>query len=143
MFNDEIKLIGSVKIYRGEDLVHEESNLVVNTGKNHIASVLASGGAYLGKYMQVGTGTTSPSATDTDLQTPVGSRVLGTLTNSSNQVILEAVIGQNNPSTEQVITEAGIFTATSGGTLVARITFGGVDKPVLDTLRIIWTITAA
>jgi hypothetical protein len=41
------------------------------------------------------------------------------------------------------ITEAGIFNASSAGTLLCRTVFSVINKGALDTLVITWKVTVA
>lgn len=140
---DPVVFKGRVQIYSGDTLVRDIDNLVVTTGKTYIASILGGASAYAGTYMGLGIGTTSAGIWDTDLQTPKGTRVNGTLSTVGSAFVVDSTFPQNNPTTQEFITEAALFTASTSGTMVARTTFAGVTKPVTDTLRIVWTITVA
>jgi hypothetical protein len=39
------------------------------------------------------------------------------------------------------LTEAGIFNAGSGGTMLSRVVFSAINKGAADSLTISWTIT--
>jgi len=39
------------------------------------------------------------------------------------------------------VTEAGIFNASSAGTMLCRTTFSVINKAAADTLGITWTVT--
>ena len=43
--------------------------------------------------------------------------------------------------TNSAIAEAGIFNASSVGTMLARATFTAINKGASDTLKITWTVT--
>lgn len=141
MLEDTIKLRGDLKIYVGDDLVHEVNNTVVTVGKNYLASIMQAGTSFDAYYMQLGIGTTAVTAGDTGLQTPKGTRVAGTKTVVNNVLSIESVFLSNNPSTPEDISEAALFSASSGGTMFARSVFQATPKPVTDSLRIIWSIT--
>lgn len=137
---DKIELVGQLEFYLNDELIQTVRNTVVTAGKNHVADVLGNGSVYSGKYIQVGTGTAPAAVGDTNLQTPKGTRELGLLSATGNLVRLEAVMSVGNPSTSEALTEAGIFSASSGGFMIARTVFPVVNKASDDTLRIIWTI---
>lgn len=121
--------------------VREDHNLVVTVGKNFLASWLASASqseAFM-KYVALGTGTTSPSAGDTGLQTELSTRVSGTVTSSLN--VLQNVASFGPGVDTGAITEAGLFSASSSGTMFARQTFAVVNKGAGDTLQTTWQIT--
>lgn len=116
-------------------------NLVVTAGKNYLAAwlIAATQSDYFMRYIGLGTGTNAPAAGDTDLQTPLATRVAGTLTSSTNvwQNIASFGPGVNTGA----ITEAGIFSASSSGTMLARQVFSVINKAAGDTLQVTWQIT--
>lgn len=137
---ESVKVTGRVSIYCGDTLV-SVSNTVVTAGYNYIASVLGSAGTYTGKFIAIGTGSTAVTAGDTALVAEVGTRVDGTMTVTGNVITIDGTFTANNPATEQTIQEAGLLTASTAGTLVARTVFGAVTKPTADSLRIVWELT--
>lgn len=139
---DQIKLTGfvNIKVIDSKGNVKDErnvKNLVVTAGKNYLASWLAaaSQSTYFMKYIAVGTGTTAPSASDTALQNEVA-RAAGSVSSSSNTWTNQATITATG-----AITEAGIFSASSGGTMLSRVTFSPVNLSAGDSIVINWSIT--
>lgn len=118
-------------------------NLVVDDGLDYIASRMKDATATAMSHMEVGTGTTSPVAGDTTLETAiVGSRVALTSTTVTSNAI--EYIGDFPAGTGTgAITEAGVFNASSAGTLLCRTTFAVVNKGAADTLKITWTVTVS
>ena len=139
--HDDVFVNGKVQLYLNDSLIAESTNTVVTSGLSNIASILVSGTSYAGKYIQIGTGATAVTLPDINLQNAQGVRTLGVLTQSGNSFILESVMPQNSPSSQILVTEAGIFTTVTGGTMIARLTFPGVIKQTTDTMRIVWTVT--
>jgi len=119
----------------------ELKNLVVTAGKTYLATWLtqATQSDYFMRYVGLGTGTNAPAVGDTTLQTPLASRVAGTLTPSSN--IWQNVASFGPGVNTGAITEAGIFSASSGGTMLARQVFSVINKAAGDTLQVTWQIT--
>lgn len=145
-----IQLKGSVKVQLFDKdgrlkQSHEDHNLIVTAGKNYLAAWLqaASQAGKFMSYIALGTGTTSPASGDTTLETElVGggySRVLGTLTNSLNTWTNTAQFDPGNGTA--AITEAGLFSASSAGTMFARQTFAAYNKAAGDTMIVTWTVT--
>lgn len=124
---------GTVK----EQQVH---NLVVTAGKQLL---LASGGTakYVKDfpYIAIGTGTTAAAISDTTLGTE-SARALGTLSNPDANT-LQIVYTFPAGTATGAITEAGLFSASSGGTMLARQVFSVKNKDASDTLTATWTIT--
>src|SRR5271157_5605677 len=91
MFNEFTHIKGTVRIKlfdKDGKLKYEHCgpNLVVTAGKTYLAAWLTAAsqaGAFM-SYIGVGTGTNTAVIGDTDLQIPLATRVLGTLTSSAN-----------------------------------------------------------
>ncbi len=119
----------------------EVDNLVVDTGKAHIADQLSSspGGSAM-SHMAVGTGSTAPAAGDTTLGTEIDRNALTSRTDATNVVTYVGTWAAGD-GTNSAITEAGIFNSSSSGTMLARATFIAINKGASDTLAITWTVT--
>lgn len=146
MHNESINLKGHLKLTLiGPDgkvnQEFEKDNLVVTVGKAYLTAFLAASPAsgVFASYAGVGTGTATPAITDTDLTTPLPTRVQGTLTSSgsiwSNSIVFPAAVDTG------IITEAGLFSTSTGGTLFAHQVFPAFNKGSLDTFVINWTVT--
>lgn len=143
---DTLKITGKIKFeLRNENgdvkEVREINNTVVTAGKNFLAAWLAAA-SQAGKFMEyisLGTGTNAASSADTTLQTELATRVAGTLTSSTNVWQNIAVFGAGVNT--GAITEAGVFSASTAGTLLARQTFSVINKAAGDSLQITWQIT--
>lgn len=143
--NESLKVKSNVLIkLKGPDgKVKKEvnkNNLIVNVGRDGIADQLLPSPT-IGKptHIQLGEGTTSPNLNDTELEIPLGDRKVVGATRSSNTVTFNAVFGPGESTGE--ITEAGIFNASSGGAMYARIVFGVITKGDDDTLELNWSWT--
>lgn len=116
-------------------------NLVVTTGKTFIASRMSSASASVMGWIEVGTGGRSPVVGDTTLVSPVV-RLATTVsggTPSGNSVTYTTTL---NPGVGTgALQEAGIFNASSAGTMLARTTFAVINKGAGDTLTINWTVS--
>jgi hypothetical protein len=121
--------------------IREVGNLVVTAGLSHIADVLsASPGQAAMSHMGIGTGSTAPAAGDTALGTEIDRNALTSRTDATN-VVTYAGNWATGDATNSAITEAGIFNASSSGTMLARAVFAAIDKGASDTLAITWTVT--
>jgi hypothetical protein len=121
----------------------EINNVVVTVGKNYLANWLTAAtqsGPFM-SYIALGTGTNAASASDTALQTELSTRVQGTLSNASNVWQNVATFGAGVDTGS--ITESGIFSASSGGTMLARQVFSVITKGAGDTLQVTWQVTLA
>ena len=149
MFNDSIKMKGKLNIVlTGPDGEvkdqREVDNLVVTVGKNFIASSMVkttTNSPAAMTHMEVGTGTTAAAVGDTTLQTAVASSrvTLTSATASTNSVAYVATFPAGTGT--GALTEAGIFNASSAGTMLCRTVFSVINKGAADTLGITWTVT--
>lgn len=115
-------------------------NLITTAGRNAIVSRLASSpGTAVPTHMAIGTGTTAAAAGDTTLQTELDRNAVTSNTASSN--VLTVVGDWAAGDGTGAITEAGILSANSGGTLFSRAVFSAINKAAGDTLQITWTYT--
>ena len=148
MVNDSIKITGDVKIdIIGADGAVKDSreikNLVVTTGKTFIASRMVGTSATVMGWMELGTGTTAAAVGDTALQTAIsGSRVALTSGTSATNVVTYVASFPAGTGTGAV-TEAGVFNASSAGTMLCRTVFSVVNKGAADAMSITWTITVS
>ena len=141
-----LKLKGNVriKLFDQDGNLKDERcnpNLIVTVGKNYLAAWLAAAsqaGEFM-TYIGLGTGTNAAAPGDVDLQTPLATRVDGTLTSSLNvwQNVAVFTAGVDTGA----ITEAGLFSASSSGTMFARQVFSVINKGAADSLQITWQIT--
>lgn len=118
----------------------DHHNLVVTTGKAHIADQLSSSpGQSAMSHMAIGTGTTAAAAGDTTLETELDRNSLTSRTDSTNVVTYVGNWAAGDGT--GAITEAGLFNASSSGTMLARTVFSVVNKGASDTLQVTWTLT--
>ncbi len=150
---------GDIKAYRQTD------NLVVSNGLNATinqlfgSAALAVPGSQLTntavstfKFVGVGTGSTGPVYTDTNLGTQRGNKVSGTVspisagggTGMGGQIVGNWAANRlQNGSGTATITEAGLFDGFANGTsnMYARQTFSAINVASADTLQVTWKIT--
>lgn len=149
MLNDDIKVTGELRITltNPEGNIKQEvvvPNLVVTVGKNFIASSMVkttTNSPAAMTHMEVGTGTTAAAVGDTALETAVASSrvALTSATVTSNSVAYVATFPAGTGT--GALTEAGIFNASSSGTMLCRTVFSVINKGAADTLGITWTVT--
>jgi hypothetical protein len=143
--NEELKATGEVLIVRtdAQGAVSETRvpNLVVTAGKNFIASRMVGTASAVMSHMGIGTGTGTPGASDTTLGTQTGRVSLSSSTATANSVTYTATFPAGTG--DGAITEAGIFNASSGGTMLCRTTFPVVNKQAGDTIAITWVVTVS
>lgn len=144
--DEKLKLTGRVnyKLFDANGNLKDErdvNNVVVTVGKNFLAAWIAaaSQAGYFMQYLALGTGTNAASAADTTLQTELATRVAGSLSSSTNVWQNQGTFG---PGVDTgAITEAGIFSASSVGTMLARQVFPVINKAAGDSLQVTWQIT--
>jgi hypothetical protein len=118
-------------------------NLVVTAGKSHIAAKIAAttNSPAAMTHMAIGTGTSTPGASDTALGTQTGRVSLSGSVVSTNTITYTATFPAGTG--DGAITEAGVFNASSGGTMLCRTTFPVVNKASGDTIAITWVVTVS
>ena len=139
---DGIALKGKLTISLNGKIVQETENLVVTAGKEWVASRMQGVTDGVMTHMGIGTSTTAAAAGQTDLVAVTGARLA--LTDSggivAGSVITFACTYPAGAHTA-AITEAGIFTASTSGTMLARTVFTVVNKGALDSMTISWAVT--
>ena len=118
---------------------HQFKNLVVTLGKNFVASRMVGTASAVMSHMAVGSNNTAAAAGDTALGAELGRVALTTGTATTNVVTYTATFAAGTGT--GAIVEAGIFNASSAGTMLCRTVFAVVNKGADDALSITWTIT--
>lgn len=144
--NNELKLKGhiAIKVTGADGTVKhqmEKDNVVVTVGKTYLAAWLAAASQAdkFMSYVDLGSGSTAAAAADTIMQTSLGARVIGTLSSTSNtwQNVSTFAAGASTGT----VAEAGLFSASTAGTMLAHQVFTGIPKGADDSLELTWTIT--
>ena len=118
-------------------------NLVVNSGKNFVASRMAGTSLSVMSHMSIRTGSAAAASGDTTLGSESARVALTSTTVNSNDVVYVATFPANTPSSAAAITEAGIFNASTAGSMLCRTVFSQINKAAADSLTITWTVTAS
>jgi hypothetical protein len=143
---DEIKVYGHVTVeVFGPDgrlkSLRQKKNLVVTTGRDAIIERLDSSPATTQPtHMAIGTGNAAPAAGNTTLGTEIDRNAL-TSNTASGGVLTMVGNWAAGDGTNSAIAEAGVFNASSAGTMYSRATFTAINKGANDTLQITWTYT--
>lgn len=119
--------------------VREVRNIITTVGRNSIVdNLLAS--PTLGKPTHMGVGTSSTAAAVGDTTITGETRVaLTSKTRSTN--VLTLVGDWAAGSGTGTLQEAGVWDASSAGTLWSRAVYGAIVKGASDTLKVTWTWT--
>jgi len=115
------------------------TNLVVDTGLDYIASRMKDATATAMSHMAIGDGTNDPAPGDTGLQSQLGRVSLTSTTVTDNSVEYVATFAAGTGT--GAVTEAGIFNASSSGTMLCRTEFAVINKAAGDSMTITWTVT--
>lgn len=145
-FNETPKVTGQVTFTHLDadgNVISESTvpNLVVTTGLSHIASRVKDGTATVMSHMALGSSSTTPTLADTSLGASLG-RVALTATSVTNNAITYTATFAAGTGTGAVV-EAGIFNASSGGTMLCRTTFPVINKNSTDSLAVTWVVTVS
>lgn len=143
MLQENLKLTGKLSIAINDEVVKEVDNLVVSDGKDFVASRMEGTTDAVMSHMAIGTGSTAAAAGDSALGSEVARVALTSTTVSSNTVTYVATFAAGTPSSAAAITEAGLFNASSAGTMLCRTVFDVVNKGTADSMTITWTVTVS
>jgi hypothetical protein len=148
MAKDFVKAEGKVTlVLTGPDGAVKETqevkNLVVQTGLNYIASRMKDATATAMTHMEVGTSSTAAILAHTALIAAVSASrtALASTTVTTSSVAYACTFGAGVGT--GALTEAGIFNASSAGTMLCRTVFSVINKGAADTLTITWTIAVS
>lgn len=116
-------------------------NLIVDKGYDFISDCFGNSTRPAAmRYIAVGTGTAAPAATNTAL----GSEVLRkacTYTHTASSKFFTLNVTFNPGEASAALTEAGVFNATSGGSMFDRVTYPVINKDALDTFIVSFQVT--
>jgi hypothetical protein len=130
------------EIYR-----YENHNLITNAGKDFISAQIGSTspGSNGANYIALTTNAAAPAATDTTLTGEITTgglqRQQGVYAHTNGQSTFTISKTFTANATQTNVQKAGLFTASSGGTMMAENTFSPVSLAANDQLTITWTIT--
>ena len=141
MLNDGLKLTGKLTIAINDEIVQEVPNLVVTAGKGYVASRMKDASATAMSHMAIGTGSTAAAAGNTALGSESARTALTSTTVSGADIVYVDTFAAGSGT--GAITEAGIFNASSGGTMLCRTVFSVVNKGANDAMTITWTVTVS
>lgn len=142
--NEQLKATGSLRVViTGKDgKVKEErtfANLVVTTGKDFVASRMVGTASNVMSHMAIGSDSTAAAAGDTALGAELGRVALAGASATANVVTYTATFPAGTGT--GAVVEAGIFNASSAGTMLCRTVFAVVNKGVDDAMSVTWTVT--
>lgn len=142
--NELLKATGqvSIEVFDPAGNLKEKAhipNLVVQVGRDYIASRMKDATETVMSHMAVGEDATTPANGDTSLGTEVGRVTLDSTTVSNNVITYVATFpaGTGTGGLE----EAAVFNASSAGDMLCRTTFAIVNKASADSMVITWAIT--
>ena len=145
MENEDLKVKGNLDIVLRDKTgkikkKKKYKNLVVTTGLGFIASRMKDATAGVMSHVGLGSGTTAAAAGQTELVSALGSReAIDSSVVSGNSIAYSTVFEAGDGT--GAVTEAGIFNASSSGTMLCRTVFPVLNKAVGDTMSVTWTIT--
>ncbi len=145
MINDGFNITGRLQVELNGEVVRNIDNLVVTAGKEFVAASMlktTSNSPAAMTHMGIGSGTTNPVVGNTALETQLGDRVALATPSVSGAVVTYVATFAAGASTGAV-TEAGIFNASSGQTMLCRTEFDVVNKGSADAITITWTVTVS
>lgn len=118
------------------------ATVLTNVGEQWACDAMSGAVATTGQYIGWGTGAGTAAKGDTTLFTEASeSRVAGTVsTNGTGASAKYQVVGTLTADGAKTITNAGNFTASSGGTLIVKGDFTGIALAQNDSIQFTITI---
>lgn len=141
MLIENLKLSGRVIVAMNGQVIQEIPNLVVDTGKDFVASRMKEATTAVMSHMAVGTNTTAAAAGDTALGAESARVALSSTTVSSNAVSYVATFSAGVGT--GALTEAAIFNAASGGIMLCRTLYPVINKGASDEVTVTWEVSAS
>lgn len=146
MISEKIKMVGFAKftLYDKDGNVKfdlTKQNMIVTSGINWFVSRMYSNVSPTMTHIAVGSGNNAPVPANTALQSEIDRQLMSPAGGSVNgQTITYSVSFGPNVGTG-LIAEAGVFNASTAGTMLSRIVFTPFTKAIEDTLTIEWSFT--
>ena len=143
MINENLKLKGRLQItmHRGSGEIenYDFKNLVVDAGKTFVAARMVGAASAVMSHMAVGTLNTPPAVSNTSLGVEVARQSFDNSGSAGPVVTYSATFGPGVGT--GALVEAGIFNASTVGTMLSRVVYPVVNKGASDTMSVTWTIT--
>lgn len=144
---EKIKLKGnvSITILDSNGNIKENrtiNNLIVNSGLQFITARMLADTQPPMSHIALGTSPTAVSSEQTQLIAQAGIRRTATVTNPSISTVQFYAVFPAGFSTG-LLTEAAIFNADAGGTMLCRTVFSEISKTEFDIAIISWVISLA
>lgn len=145
-FSDGVKMHGAMSATlikaNGDVETYQKDNLIMNVGFDLIADCIgkAASRPTVISHIAVGTGATAVAATQTALVTELA-RIAGTYAHTAGTKVFTIVATFAAGTGTGAITEAGVFNASSAGTMLDRVVFPVINKGADDTLTVTFTFT--
>lgn len=138
---------GALAIFINGKIVREIPNLVVDVGKDWLASRMGGVVDDVMSHMAIGSGTTAADALDTAMETEITRNALNVPGGVvlDNTIVYECTWAADDPDITApdvtTVSEAGLFNDVAAGTMLAHSVFAAVSKGETDTMTISWTLT--
>jgi len=141
----DIRVRGEViaRVYEGGRLLETRrtSNIVVNSGLEFLADLMAGLTTIYPNYVGVGTNGDTPLPGDTALREELGRVEVSDRSREATTAIWLAWFGADSQFNGEW-RETGLFTNSTGGTLIARAVFPSpIQKDESKTISVEWRIT--
>lgn len=140
---DKMKIKGHVKIEVSDGSIIEQDNIVVNSGINRLAALIAKDSSAFPSHIAIGTDATAATATDVSLGAEVDRNAIVSDSASGAVATFKAFFGKTEAN-GNTIAEVGMFDQASGGTMFCRsILSSTIAKDATKSITITWTLTFA
>lgn len=148
--HDGLKLWGRLQIFEGDELVFDDKNLIVNTGKIAVLNMLSADSTNYISELAIGNGgTSSPATSDVALTSSIESKVFSSSVIDTVNRIIEFRVAFNSGSyapgafSPEEVSEAALMMVD--GTMFSRKVFTARPFLIADlvALTFIWSVGVA
>ncbi len=146
MIEEGMKIKGAITLFltkgSGEVEVVHKDNIIVGGGFDFVADAIGNASTRPGVmgWIAVGTGSTAAASTQTALVTEL-KRNAATYAHTAGTKVFTFTASFLAGDATGAITEAGVFNASSSGTMFDRVVFPVVNKGSDDSLTAVFTFT--
>ena len=149
--NGELQYKGQVCVYKNNELVDCNHNILVTTGKTQIQNLLGIGLSAPVTRISVGNGTASQAVEDTTLDSEIADCGLAATTGTyvatgtagAWNITYQWTVSGCGTTPNEVVNTTGLYNATGSGQLFAETTFTGVTLQNNDKLNVTWGLTVS
>ena len=126
------------------DIINQftKKNLIVNTGVDWIVARMVGSSTDKMSHIAIGNGNSTPIPSNVTLDSETLRKSVDVLGGTKIASAIKLTVTYSPGQGSGTISEAGVFTANTGGVMISRVVFTPFVKAAADTLEIEWIFEA-